>query len=169
MPDYSLDASRCVLIVQDLQNDVMIEGGAFAESGAPQHAKDQNVVENVKGLAAFCRQKGIPVIHVWYIVDEGARGLKVNAPLLRALAAGRSSAGRGAAPADRLEAQDGDFVIEKMRMSRGRGPSSRPSRRYRPGHDHRHRCLDEHVDRAHVADGADKGFSMVVPRTAARR
>ena len=60
MADYTLDASRCALIVQDLQNDVIIDGGAFAESGSPQHAKDQNVVENVKDLAAACRAKGIP-------------------------------------------------------------------------------------------------------------
>ena len=76
-----LDASRCALIVQDLQNDVMIEGGAFAESGSPGHAKEQNVVENVKALAASCREKGIPVIHVHYIVEEGAPELKLNAPL----------------------------------------------------------------------------------------
>ena len=43
----TLDADRCVLIIQDLQNDVMIEGGAFAETGSPEHAKEQNVVENV--------------------------------------------------------------------------------------------------------------------------
>ena len=47
----TLDPDRCVLIIQDLQNDVMIEGGAFADSGAPDHAKEQNVVENVKALA----------------------------------------------------------------------------------------------------------------------
>ena len=29
----TLDASRCVLLIQDLQNDVMIDGGAFAETG----------------------------------------------------------------------------------------------------------------------------------------
>ena len=51
----------------------MIEGGAFAESGAPQHASEQNVVENVKGLAEACRRAGVPVIHVWYIVEEGRR------------------------------------------------------------------------------------------------
>ena len=45
----TLDPSRCVLIIQDLQNDVMIDGGAFAETGAPEHAKEQNVVENVEG------------------------------------------------------------------------------------------------------------------------
>ena len=60
MPDYSLDASRCVLIVQDMQNDVIIDGGAFAESGSPQHAKDQNVVENVKDLAAVLPRQGDP-------------------------------------------------------------------------------------------------------------
>ena len=51
----SLDAKRCVLLIQDMQNDVMVEGGAWAETGAPEHAKEQNVVENVKGLAAACR------------------------------------------------------------------------------------------------------------------
>ena len=70
-----------MLIIQDLQNDVMIEGGAFAETGSPEHAKEQNVVENVKALAETCRSKGIPVIHVHYIVEEGAPGLKLNAPL----------------------------------------------------------------------------------------
>ena len=69
---------------------MIIEGGAFAESGSPQHAKEQNVVENVKGLAAFCRGKGIPVIHVWYIVEEGAPGLKLNAPLFEGVKDGRA-------------------------------------------------------------------------------
>ena len=123
MADYTLDASRCALIVQDLQNDVIIDGGAFAESGSPQHAKDQNVVENVKDLAAFCRGKGIPVIHVWYIVEEGAPGLKLNAPLFQGVKDGSALVRGtwGAAPADGLEAQDGDFVVEKMRMSAWQG------------------------------------------------
>ena len=78
-----VDPGRAALIIQDLQNDVMAEGGAFAESGAPQHAKEQNVVENVKQLAEACRAAGIPVIHVHYIVEEGAPGLKLNAPLFQ--------------------------------------------------------------------------------------
>ena len=43
MPDYTLSADRCALIVQDLQNDVIIDGGAFAESGSPEHAKPSAV------------------------------------------------------------------------------------------------------------------------------
>lgn len=77
----SIDARSCALIIQDLQNDVITEGGAFAESGAPAHAKSQNIVGNVKRLADAARSAGIPVIHVHYIVEPGARGLKQNAPL----------------------------------------------------------------------------------------
>lgn len=120
--DVSLDAGRCALIIQDLQNDVIIEGGAFADSGAPAHATKQNVVANAQRLAAACRDKGVPVIHVWYVVDEGAPGLKVNAPLFEGVAEGALVRGSwGAAPADGLEPQDGDFVVEKMRMSAWEG------------------------------------------------
>src|SRR5215510_4300520 len=119
----TLDASRCAMLIQDLQNDVMIDGGAFAESGAPEHAKEQNVVENVAALAETCRSKGIPVIHVHYIVEKGAPGLKLNAPLFQGVkdteALVRDS--WGAAPAEGLEPKDGDFVVQKMRMSAWQG------------------------------------------------
>jgi gluconolactonase len=42
----TIDRNRAALIIQDMQNDVMMEGGAFADSGAPQHAKEQNAEEN---------------------------------------------------------------------------------------------------------------------------
>ena len=77
----AIDSKSAALVIQDLQNDVIIEGGAFADSGAPAHATSQNVVENVQSLAAACRAAGVPVIHVWYIVEAGAPGLKLNAPL----------------------------------------------------------------------------------------
>jgi gluconolactonase len=166
MPDYTLDASRCALIVQDLQNDVIIEGGAFAETGSPDHAKEQNVVENVKDLAAFCRGKGIPVIHVWYIVEEGAPGLKLNAPLFNGVKdSGALVRGTwGAAPADGLEAQDGDFVVEKMRMSGWQG-TRLENLLAGLGRDTIiitgawTNMSIEHTSRT----GADKGFAMVVP------
>ena len=121
--ELKLDAGRCALIVQDLQNDVIMEGGAWAESGAPEHAKEQNVVENVKRLAAACRSKGVPVIHVWYLVEEGAPGLKLNAPLFEGVKGDKGVVRGtwGGAPVDGLEPQGGDFVVEKMRMSAWEG------------------------------------------------
>ena len=67
-----LDPARAALIIQDMQNDVIIEGGAFADSGAPAHAIAQGVVANVQVLAESFRAAGAPVIHVWYIVEPGA-------------------------------------------------------------------------------------------------
>jgi gluconolactonase len=102
-----------------LQNDVITEGGAFASSGAPAHAKKQNVVENVKNLAAAMRKAGGVVIHIHYIVEAGAPGLKLNAPLFRGLAESKAVVRGtwGAAPAEGLEPQHGDILVEKMRMN----------------------------------------------------
>ena len=114
-----LDPASCALIIQDMQNDVIIEGGAFADSGAPAHAIAQNAVANVADLAAACRAAGVPVIHVWYIVEQGAVGLKQNAPLFQGVkeSDGLVRGSWGAVPVDGLEAQDGDYVVEKMRMN----------------------------------------------------
>jgi gluconolactonase len=115
----SIDRNRAALIIQDMQNDVIAEGGAFADSGAPQHAAEQNVVENCRRLAAACREAGIPVIHVWYVVEDGAKGLKLNAPLFEGVQdTGALVKGSwGAEPVPGLERQDGDLLVEKMRMS----------------------------------------------------
>jgi gluconolactonase len=162
----TLDAARCALIIQDMQNDVMMEGGVWEDTGAPEHAKEQNVVENIKGLADTCRSKGIPVFHVWYIVEEGAPGLKLNAGLLQGVkeTGGLVRGSWGAAPAEGLEPQKGDFVVEKMRMNAWEGT--------------RLESLLEGLGRdtvivtgawtnmsvEHTArTGADKGYYMIVP------
>jgi gluconolactonase len=114
-----IDPRRAALIIQDLQNDIIGEGGAFADSGAPKHAASQNVVENVKTLAAAARSAGMPVIHVHYIVAPGAAGLKLNSPLFNGVkdADALVRGSWGAAPVAGLEPQEGDFVVEKMRMN----------------------------------------------------
>jgi gluconolactonase len=119
MTTPQIDPATTALIIQDLQNDVIIEGGAFADSGAPAHAKSQGIVANVKALAEACRASNIPVIHVHYVVDAGAPGLKINAPLFEGIRdTGAVVRGTwGAAPVEGLEPQPGDHVVEKMRMN----------------------------------------------------
>ena len=166
MADFTLDPKRTALIIQDMQNDVIIEGGAFAESGSPEHAKEQDVVANSQKLADACRAKGVTVIHVHYIVEEGAPGLKVNAPLFQGLKEANAlvRGSWGAAPAKGLEPKQGDFVVEKMRMSAWEGTKLE---QLLVG-----LGLDtvivtgawtnmsiEHTSRT----GADKGYNMVVP------
>ena len=115
----TINPRKSALIIQDLQNDVISEGGAFADSGAPDHAKSQRVVANVKALASAARGAGMPVIHVWYIVEKGATGLKQNAPLFQGVKEANAlvRGSWGAAPVSGLEAKRGDFVVEKMRMN----------------------------------------------------
>ncbi len=164
--ELKLDAERCAMLIQDLQNDVMIDGGAFAETGSPQHAKEQNVVANVADLAAACRAKGVPVIHVWYIVEPGAPGLKLNAPLFEGVKGtnGLVRGTWGAAPADGLEPQEGDIIVEKMRMSAWQG-TRLENLLAGLGRDTVivtgawTNMSVEHTART----GADKGFFMIVP------
>ena len=163
----TLDPKRCVLIIQDLQNDVMIEGGAFAEIGlarAREGAERRREREGARGRRAA--SKGIPVIHVWYIVEEGAPGLKLNAPLFQGVKdTGALVRGSwGAAPAEGLEPQDGDYVVEKMRMSAWQG-TRLETLLAGLGRDTIivtgawTNMSIEHTSRT----GADKGFYMVVP------
>jgi gluconolactonase len=165
MAKLKLDPKRTALLIQDLQNDVIIEKGAFAESGSPEHAKEQNVVNNVKRLAAAFRKAGAPVIHVHYIVEKGAPGLKQNAPLFEGVAGGALVRGTwGAKPVAGLEPKRGDFVVEKMRMS-GWQDTKLESLLSGLGVDHVvvsgawTNMSIEHTART----GADKGYYMFVP------
>ena len=154
------------MIIQDLQNDVIMDGGAFAASGSPAHAKQQNVVENVRRLAEAARARGVIVIHVWFIVEPGAPGMTLNAPLFEGLVDNKAMVRGtwGAAPVPGLEPRPGDFVVEKMRMSAWEGTRLETIlKSERTRHDHQHRRLDQHVGRAHRPHRRRQGLFMVVP------
>ena len=164
-----LDPARSALIIQDMQNDVLSEGGAFAESGSPQHAREQNVVENIRRLAEVCRARGVMVVHVHFLVESGSPGLTLNAPLFEGLADANALVRGtwGAAPVESLEPKPGDHVVTKMRMSAWEG-SSLETVLKSAGRDI---LIDtgawtnmsvEHTART----GADKGYYMVVPEDA---
>ena len=54
----TLDPARCALIIQDLQNDVMIEGGAFADerrAGAREGAERRREREGASLRRAAAR------------------------------------------------------------------------------------------------------------------
>ena len=165
-PGLDLDPHRAVLIIQDMQNDAVSEGGAFAASGAPRHAKAQNVVENIRRVAAAARAHGVPVIHVWFVVEPGAPGVTLNAPLFKGLAEHKAVVRGtwGAAPVEGLEPDLGDFVVEKMRMSAWEGTRLETILKAL----HRDTIINtgawtnmsiEHTART----GADKGYVIITP------
>ncbi|MGJ8533225.1 MAG: isochorismatase family protein [Alphaproteobacteria bacterium] len=118
-PGLKIDPSKAVLLIQDMQNDVMMDGGAFAETGSPEHAKQQNVLANSARLAEACRAAGVLVIHVWLVCEPGHPAMARNSPLMEGLIDGNAMVRGtwGVQPAPGLEQKPGDLVVEKMTMS----------------------------------------------------
>jgi gluconolactonase len=167
--EFKLDPRRCALVIQDMQNDVVMDGGAFASSGSPQHCREQNAIENARRLAEQCRRVGVPVIHVWFIVENNARGMTQNAPLfegtIEANALVKGSWGAQAVPG--LEALPGDHVVIKSRMSAWEGTNLETILKA----EERDTIIEtgawtnmsiEHTART----GADKGYIMIIPEDA---
>jgi len=160
---------RTALILQDLQNDVMIDGGAFASTGSPQHAREQNVVANAKSLADACRKNNILVVHVWMVLEPGHPHLTRNAPLFQGLKDENALVRGtwGVQPVDGLEAHANDVVVEKMSMSAWETSRLESYLRH-AGIDTIINCgawtnmSVEHTART----GADKGFRIIVPEDA---
>ncbi len=115
----AFDLNKTALLVVDLQNDNLVKGGKFEASGAVEHAEKQNVIENINAISDKAREAGIPVFHNLFVVEKGAKGIGDRAPIFRAIAESESIVRGtwGAAPVDGMEPKDGDFVIEKSRMS----------------------------------------------------
>ncbi|URZ17801.1 cysteine hydrolase [Clostridium felsineum] len=113
------NTSKTALLIIDLQNDNISKGGKFENSGAVEHAKQQNVVDNIKKIYNKAKVLGIPVFHNYFVVEKEAKGIDNNARIFKSIAeTGSIVRGTwGAAPVHGLEPKDGDFVLEKARMS----------------------------------------------------
>lgn len=105
------------VLVIDMQNDTVHAAGAFAETGAAEHAKSQNVIENVRRVLEAARTAGSTVFHNRIVVYPGALG-GTNAPIFRMLGPESFKLGSwGAQIVDELTPTDGDIVLDRNRMS----------------------------------------------------
>ncbi|MEM7176322.1 MAG: isochorismatase family protein [Pseudomonadota bacterium] len=165
----SIAPTRTALLIQDMQNDVIMPGGAFADSGAPDHAQSQNVIHNSARLAASCRAAGVQVIHVWFVCEPGHPALSSTAPLFAGLkdANGLVRGSWGVQPVTGLEPAQRDLVVEKHSMSAWE--TSRLESYLR------HLGIDTLINTGawtnmsveHTArSAADKGFRVIVPQDA---
>lgn len=161
-----LDASRCALIIQDMQNDVVMEGGAFAASGSPAHCREQDAIANIARLAARARSLGVPVIHVWFIRRADGRDMTLNAPLFEGCieADALIEGSWGAEPVPGLEAQPGDHVVRKARMSAWEGTALERILKAEGRDILIQTGAWTNMSIEHTArTGADKGYVMVIP------
>jgi len=164
-----IEPGRTALIIQDMQNDVIMDGGAFADSGSPAHAREQNVIANSRRLADACRRAGIMVVHVWFVCEPGHPATARHAGLYDGLVSANAMlrGSWGVQPVAGLEAKPGDLVVEKRSMS--------PWETSRLESYLRHGGIDTIINTGawtnmsveHTArTGADKGFWVILPEDA---
>ena len=93
----------------------------------------QRVVDNVRRLAEAARARGVVIIHVWFIVEPGAPGVTLNAPLFEGLVDSKAMVRGtwGAAPVAGLEPQPGRFRRREDAHERlgGHAAGNHPARR----------------------------------------
>jgi nicotinamidase-related amidase len=115
----AIDPKRTVLMVLDMHRDVVADDGASKDTGAPEHAASQNVVENIKSLLSAARKGDAAVLHILHRKGKGARPHGQMSRMFRGLREGSGFDGgtRGMEVMPGLEPQGDDLVIEKERAS----------------------------------------------------
>ena len=155
-----IDPRRTALVIQDMQNDVIIENGAFADSGSPAHARAQKRRRERppprRGLPAERRAGDPRVVRL----RGGASGDAVERAAVRGREVGQRAGarqlGRGAGAGPRAAVRGpggGEGDHERVGVEPSRNLSARGGDR----HDREHRGVDEHERRAHGADGGGQG------------
>lgn len=123
----ALAASTTAVVVVDMQNDNLHPHGAFASSGAADHAASQDVVRNVRTVLDAAREAGVAVFHNRIVVYPKRDVGGSNAPIFRMLGPDSLKLGSwGAAIVDGLDPQTDEIVLDRMRMSAFAGSSLDP-------------------------------------------
>lgn len=111
------EATTTAVIVIDMQNDTVHPEGAFASTGAADHAASQHVIPNVLNILEAARASSTPVFFHRIVVYPGDVGGS-NAPIFRMLGPDSFKLGTwGAQIVDELTPVEGEIVLDRNRMS----------------------------------------------------
>jgi len=112
------------LLIIDMQNDNIHPDGAFAASGAAEHAAAQNVIANVRSVLEAARTRQIPIFHNRIVVYPNAEIGGSNAPIFQMLGPESLKVGGwGAAIVDEITPVEGEIVLDRIRMNAFGGTS----------------------------------------------
>jgi len=113
-----LTPTTTAVLVVDMQNDTVHPDGAYAATGAADHARSQNVVSNVKSIIDAARVGGSPVFYSRIVVYPRPGLGGDNAPIFRMLAPDTFQVDSwGGQILDELTPQAGEIVLDRTRMS----------------------------------------------------
>lgn len=184
-----LSPSHTVLLVVDMQNDFLSDGGFFAKNQqivGGDYRQMQSIVPNVQGMIDAARKAGMPIIFTKGYEDVKFR---TGPDLFRALqwkekdgdgSVNSESGTLGAEFYPGIEPREGEVVVEKNRWSSFSGREQKSGAPYDPN-DKTRRTLQEILDQmgvrtlvitgvvaetcieTTVRDAYEKGFFVVIP------
>lgn len=124
MTALELDPATTAVLVIDMQNDNLHPDGAFAATGAAEHATAQDVVAHVRAVLDAARARGAAVFHNRIVVHPGRDVGGSNAPIFVMLGPESLKVGSwGAAVVDGVEPLGDEIVLDRIRMSAFHGSS----------------------------------------------
>ncbi|MFJ4998501.1 cysteine hydrolase family protein [Microbacterium sp. NPDC088619] len=117
MSELTLTAPTTAVLVIDMQNDNVLPNGAFASTGAAEHAASQDVIGHVRTILDAARAAGAPVFHNRIVSYPGVAVGGTNAPIFTMIGPESLKRGTwGAEIVDGLTAGD-EIVLDRTRMS----------------------------------------------------
>jgi ureidoacrylate peracid hydrolase len=120
----TLPANSAAVLVIDMQNDNLHADGAFASTGAAEHAASQNVVQNVRSILDAARAVGAPVFHNRIVARPERAVGGSNAPIFTMIGPESLKDGSwGAEIIDGLDPRPDEIVLDRIRMSAFNGTS----------------------------------------------
>ncbi|MGY4857271.1 cysteine hydrolase family protein [Cryobacterium sp. AP23] len=106
------------VLVIDMQNDTVHPDGAYAGTGAAEHAASQNVVPNVRSILDAARSSETPVFFSRIVVYPRPGLGGNNAPIFSMLAPDTFKLNSwGAQIVDELTPEGDEMVLDRTRMS----------------------------------------------------
>jgi ureidoacrylate peracid hydrolase len=118
MTNHTYSPSSTAILVIDMQNDTVHPDGAYAATGAAEHAVAQDVIANVGSVVSAARAAGAPVFYSRIVVYPVPGLGGDNAPIFQMLAPDTFRTGSwGAEIVDELEPPSDAIVLDRTRMS----------------------------------------------------
>mgnify|MGYP003573666995 CR=1 FL=1 len=115
-----INKEKTTLLIMDVQNDIVHEDCKYKDFGSPAHAKERNIIGNIKKVLNTARDRGMKVVHVKFGMRDFEEEVKNNhTPILDAVSNLRAcdlDSWGGDINQD-LQPKPGESVVEKNRIN----------------------------------------------------
>ena len=111
---------RTALLIMDVQNDIVHEDGKYKDFGSPAHAKERNILINIKKVLDKAREVGVKVIYVKFgMRDFSAEVAGNHTPILAAVSDLKACDlnAWGGEVHESIKPIEGEAIVEKNRIN----------------------------------------------------